>query len=704
MSNVVLQPCANSAAQRHYEDTVSVPVPLAEFTQHLPDRDLEALRGVSEDDGVRLWGAKPGEDRRNEARWKRVSAGDYLLFVHGRDRASVAEVAYTFHSEDLAKVLWGTALTANGVVQTWEYMFALGRPEELTLPTSKLNALIGRKPNAAVQEFVVLGPDPSAAVVEFLGLPSSPTISGEVTLPSIHEASSKHYGEVPGCPVGTVYKSRRDAYDAGVHRTIQAGIAGQSDGTQSICLSDGYSDDEIQGDLITYTGFGGRDPNTGRHIADQKLERGNLGLVENYKLGRPVRVLVRKSVLTGSSRDSGYIYLGLFTVISWSWGIRDNYKVLVYQLRAVAAESIEPQDVADALTRGDDVPTQRRSSTVNRIVRNYDVAASVKRLYENVCQICDTRLMTAAGPYSQGAHIRPLGAPHDGADTLGNILCLCPNCNVLFDGHALTVQPDGSILNLGQPNGTLTVHPAHDLNHDDLAYHLAISTDHSDQLAADGAQSGFVPAEDDMESHEVRRWMKRHCPEAIIGETDSERMASVLVALLQGKDSSVTMESEEYVPPYRAPRSRPQPRPLFPGEPAIFYEEPIVAYSMPRLSQRTRCYVRFPKRAASDLVGYAGLAWEIFNLLQGEPLDFIGSTIAVTAGALERIRFLDRDELKIVAFMVIRDRESVDGISLQELEEHCAPEADRPPLAETLAKLVKRGVLDAGSDRYSLAS
>lgn len=108
------------------------------------------------------------------------------------------------------------------------------------------------------------------------------------------------YGEVPDCPPGTVFKDRREAYDAGAHRTTQAGIAGQSDGTQSICLSDGYSDDEIQGDLITYTGFGGRDANTGRHVSDQKLERGNLGLVENYKLGRPVRVLVKESVLTGS--------------------------------------------------------------------------------------------------------------------------------------------------------------------------------------------------------------------------------------------------------------------------------------------------------------------------------------------------------------------------------------------------------------------
>jgi putative restriction endonuclease len=297
-----------------------------------------------------------------------------------------------------------------------------------------------------------------------------------IEVPAPPAGSAIYYGEVPECPAGTVFKDRREAYDAGVHRTTQAGIAGQAEGTQSICLSDGYSDDKVQGDLITYTGFGGRDANTGRHIADQKLEKGNLGLVENYKLGRPVRVLVRESVLTGKRSDTAYLYLGLFTVAGWSWGERDAFKVLIYQLRAVAGDSLVPGDVAAALVRGEDLPTQRRSSSVNRIIRNFDVAASVKRLYDNTCQICGTRLLTAAGPYSEGAHIRPLGVPHNGPDTLENILCLCPNCHALFDGHALTVQPDGTVLRLGESIGNLTVAAEHRLNFGHLAYQLEISS------------------------------------------------------------------------------------------------------------------------------------------------------------------------------------------------------------------------------------
>ncbi|UXM92859.1 YDG/SRA domain-containing protein [Paenarthrobacter sp. JL.01a] len=297
------------------------------------------------------------------------------------------------------------------------------------------------------------------------------------------DAPPRAYGEIPDCPPGTAFKDRREAHEAGVHRTTQAGIAGQAGGTQSICLSDGYSDDEVQGDLITYTGFGGRDPNTGRHIADQKLEMGNLGLVENYKLGRPVRVLVKESVLTRRKSHNEYIYLGLFTVTSWGWGTRDGWKVIIYQLRAVAGESLIPSEIAMSLVRGEDVAPARRSAHVNQIIRDYGVAESVKRLYDNTCQICRTRLVTAAGPYSQGAHIRPLGIPHNGPDTLENILCLCPNCHALFDGHALTVRPDGTVMNLGSAAGKLEVAESHGLNFEHLAYQEQFSTAKSVHIA-----------------------------------------------------------------------------------------------------------------------------------------------------------------------------------------------------------------------------
>ena len=45
-----------------------------------------------------------------------------------------------------------------------------------------------------------------------------------------------------------------------------------------------------------------------------------------------------------------------------------------------------------------------------------------------------------AASYSEGAHIRPLGKPHDGPDQPDNVLC--PNCHVLFGAGAFAIRPD----------------------------------------------------------------------------------------------------------------------------------------------------------------------------------------------------------------------------------------------------------------------
>src|SRR5207245_1414198 len=55
--------------------------------------------------------------------------------------------------------------------------------------------------------------------------------------------------------------------------------------------------------------------------------------------------------------------------------------------------------------------------TVLRLVRNTAMARAVKEVYDYRCQMCDLRLDTPVGPYAEGAHIRPLGAPHRGPDT-----------------------------------------------------------------------------------------------------------------------------------------------------------------------------------------------------------------------------------------------------------------------------------------------
>jgi putative restriction endonuclease len=92
---------------------------------------------------------------------------------------------------------------------------------------------------------------------------------------------------LPGVRPGTFFRDRQELHERKLHRGLQRGIAPHG---SSIVHSGGYVDDEDMSDVIIYTGEGGRDPNTGRQIADQRLISGNKALAENHLSGIPIRV------------------------------------------------------------------------------------------------------------------------------------------------------------------------------------------------------------------------------------------------------------------------------------------------------------------------------------------------------------------------------------------------------------------------------
>ncbi len=113
-------------------------------------------------------------------------------------------------------------------------------------------------------------------------------------------------------------------------------------------------------------------------------------------------------------------------------------------------------------------PTSPATAARNRIVRNTAVVSDVKALHDHTCQVCSIRLETPGGPYAEGAHIRPLGAQHNGPDAPENILCLCPNHHVLFDLGAFGVAEDLSLLGA---DGRLHAVTRHQIDRLQLAYH-----------------------------------------------------------------------------------------------------------------------------------------------------------------------------------------------------------------------------------------
>lgn len=112
--------------------------------------------------------------------------------------------------------------------------------------------------------------------------------------------------------------------------------------------------------------------------------------------------------------------------------------------------------------------TPRREYTTFRVVRNSAMAEYVKVLYGDRCQICSLAIETPHGLYSEGAHIQPLGSPHNGPDVISNILCLCPNHHVMLDYGTISIEDDYSLLGLP---GRLFVKSSHQLARKRLQYH-----------------------------------------------------------------------------------------------------------------------------------------------------------------------------------------------------------------------------------------
>ncbi|GAA4186539.1 hypothetical protein GCM10022252_18680 [Streptosporangium oxazolinicum] len=121
-------------------------------------------------------------------------------------------------------------------------------------------------------------------------------------------------------------------------------------------------------------------------------------------------------------------------------------------------------------------PASRREAIVERVIRDSLLAEQIKRAHDFHCQICGDRLTLHRGFYAEGAHIRPLGKPHNGPDEPGNLLCLCPNHHVLFDRGMITIQADLTATDTasGASLGGLRVTENHEISQDHLDYHRQV--------------------------------------------------------------------------------------------------------------------------------------------------------------------------------------------------------------------------------------
>tara|TARA_B000000460_G_C21471956_1_gene372991 strand:+ start:140 stop:1018 length:879 start_codon:yes stop_codon:yes gene_type:complete len=278
------------------------------------------------------------------------------------------------------------------------------------------------------------------------------------------------FGHIDGITEGTKFENRIEVSLSKVHRPAQAGISGsQKEGADSIVVSGGYEDDEDYGDIIIYTGHGGRDQQTGKQVTNQELVRGNLALAINCKEGIPVRVIRGAHKRSEFAPEIGYRYDGLFRVEDyWKEEGRSGFNVWRFRLRKIDfALNLESKILQEDQEEYRII--KRVDTNIQRIVRDTTLSRAIKEFYDFRCQVCNIKIETSSGPYAEAAHIKPLGAPHNGPDSLDNLLCLCPNHHVMFDFGGFGILNDQSLIGI---DGKLNVKKKHNLNPEFIRYHL----------------------------------------------------------------------------------------------------------------------------------------------------------------------------------------------------------------------------------------
>ncbi|MFI9583492.1 HNH endonuclease [Streptomyces sp. NPDC052236] len=100
-------------------------------------------------------------------------------------------------------------------------------------------------------------------------------------------------------------------------------------------------------------------------------------------------------------------------------------------------------------------------------------ARKLKQWYQDRCQMCATALVLPSprDRYSEAAHIR--AREDNGPDIVENLLCLCPNCHVLYDAGARVLTDDHTIVDTvtGRLGDRIELHRWHFIDPRYLRHH-----------------------------------------------------------------------------------------------------------------------------------------------------------------------------------------------------------------------------------------
>ncbi|WP_259471465.1 HNH endonuclease [Streptomyces shenzhenensis] len=487
---VVLQPRGGprDRGPRNFAGSIRQGVRIADI-KHVLGEHADALTALYPDGTARLWGATPTTQANNEKvrtlRNRRI--GDEVLFYADGHFIARARILHLFESSAVAQAVWGA--DADGA--TWEHIMALGEVEEF--PDPVLAAPILRRLNVpAPLRSLTLRPaedyQHAAQLLPRKVHPLSPQTPASLPVVSRQLSPADLLDRI-----GALNTHRRAGSDApSRHQPLALLWAVSRIATGKPRLAPWSCFRTEVGALLAEFGLPGSKVTPEYpfwHLQGS-------GLWEVHGIPKDAGPMPRTGVLNTAQPVAGLTHAStellqnpltrlqaVVTLCSTYLDDVDQRELLnrVGLAGYTTADGLPDEDpdgpgeegIGPERTTG---PTPRRESSSSRLMRNAAIANQVKDLYSNACQVCKTCLQYKRRPYSEAAHIRGLGSPHDGPDELPNLLCLCPNHHVLFDGLEIFIDVDGYVKKThgGDSLGRLHRHMSHQIDDEHLRYHRTL--------------------------------------------------------------------------------------------------------------------------------------------------------------------------------------------------------------------------------------
>ncbi|WVZ54635.1 hypothetical protein U9M48_005402 [Paspalum notatum var. saurae] len=250
----------------------------------------------------------------------------------------------------------------------------------------------------------------------------------------------KTIGPVPGVEIGDIFFFRIEMCVVGLHAPSMAGIdyisakhVGNDETLAvSIISSGGYENDDDDSDILVYTGQGGNSRHKEKH--DQKLEKGNLALMNSMKKKNLIRV-VRSAQDPFCNSGKIYIYDGLYRVEdSWMDKAKNGFSVFKYKLRR---EPGQPDGIS--------VWKMTEKWKTNPATRNNAIMMDLSSKIENipVCVVNDVDDEKGPGYFNYVTELE-FSRPLNKTKPLQS--CNCPSVCVPGDPNCSCAQLNGGYL------------------------------------------------------------------------------------------------------------------------------------------------------------------------------------------------------------------------------------------------------------------